>query len=103
MNPQAKAKPPIGSLPANSGEVRMADVLADFSSVEIDLAGFDTAEVFTDTTGIMDKEIFAPPRMVLALIGVLLENFGAVQELLDRLPPGATVHTTANENGLQSG
>jgi hypothetical protein len=78
-------------------EVRLADVRADFSAEEIDLSGFDMAGVFTDTTGIMDKEIFAPPRMVWAFIGVPLETFGKLQKLLDRLPPGATVHTSAND------
>lgn len=38
-----------------------------------------------------------PPRMAWALIGVPVTQFGKVQALLDKLPPGAKVETTAND------
>lgn len=77
------------------------DLLRDLQGDGLEMTGYSEAEL---------SELFAPPklekltvpnppRMAWALIGVPITQFGKVQALLDKLPPGAKIETTANDQG----
>jgi hypothetical protein len=87
-NDPAKLKELFGELPAEFDK---------------ELTGFFDDEIkqllATSEIEIIPAKIKPVPKMAWALVGVPIQNFGAVQQILDMLPDGAIVHVTASDKG----
>lgn len=77
------------------------ELLADRrgQGVAIEMTGYSDAELadMLAPPKLEKIKVAKPPRLAWALVGVPIAQFGKVQRLLDRMPDGATIHTTAND------
>ena len=72
--------------------------LLEAAQLKDETAGLPFIEIDLTAPVLQPVAILPPPKMAWVLIGIPIQNFAAVQTLLDKLPPEAQVHTTANDN-----